>query len=165
MRLFADELGVWAASVRGRWPNKDSLLATLIHQHHAELHRVLSVAFGRFDDPSIPLEHALRTLFTDLLALHQINPDLTRALSPAVLDHSPAAEEMHSHGDDHLGRRLVDILPRHPEVRAGDHPAMAAVLSQTARHLTRWLVHDAPPNLDQTTLLEEVIQLQLRYLR
>ena len=41
---------------------------------------------------------------------------------------------------------------------------MAAVLGQSISQLTRWLVHDPPPGVEQDALLEEVVQLLTRYL-
>ena len=57
------------------------------------------------------------------------------------------------------------LLADHPDVREGDCAAMAAVLGQTTAQLTRWLVHDAPPNADRAALQDEVLELLLRYLR
>ena len=38
-------------------------------------------------------------------------------------------------------------------------------LEQATSHLTRWLVHEAPRDLDRAVLTEEVTQLLLRYLK
>lgn len=65
----------------------------------------------------------------------------------------------------------LDMTPglhhQHPPrgLEQGCHLAMAAVLGQTTAQLTRWMVHDAPPGLDQAALLEEVVQLLTRYLQ
>jgi hypothetical protein len=60
--------------------------------------------------------------------------------------------------------QIAALLAARPEVRPGDHRAMAAVLGQTTSQLTRWLVHDAPDRIDQQSLLEETVQLLTRYL-
>jgi hypothetical protein len=56
------------------------------------------------------------------------------------------------------------LLAARPDVRDGDHLAMAAVLGQTTAQLTRWLVHDPPAGVDHGALVEEVVQLLRRYL-
>ena len=97
------------------------------------------------------------------MALHEENPALTRALSSAVLRESPAADDIHKEDDAQL-RTVTAVLGRRPDVRAGNRAAMAMVLGQATAHLTRWLVHDAPPSHTQA-LLEEMVQLAARFLR
>ena len=160
---IAERSGVSVGSLYQYFPNKDSLLAGLLAQHHAEVHEVIGTALTRLADPATPLDDGLRRLLTELVALHQVNPALTMALSEAVLRESPVADEPHK--DDAVqARRICALLAARPDIRDGDHVAMAAVLGQTTAQLTRWLVHDAPPGVDQATLLEEVVQLLKRYL-
>ncbi len=127
---------------------------------------MVGAALVRIADPATPLEDGLRQLVTDLLAVHEANPALTRALSAAVLRESPAGNKPEQDHDDMAqARRLVSLLTTRPDVRDGDHVAMAAVLGQATAQLTRWVVHDPPPGLDQATLREETLQLLLRYLQ
>jgi hypothetical protein len=74
---------------------------------------------------------------------------------------------VHHKDSDHSveAHRVSVLLASRPDVRAGDCDAMALVLSQTTAQLARWVVHDAPPDADQERLLEEILQLLLRYLR
>jgi AcrR family transcriptional regulator len=162
---IAERAGVSVGSLYQYFPNKDSLLARLLAQHHAEVDRVVATALGRLADPATPLEQGLRRFLVELVTLHQANPDLTKALSAAVLRQSPLADELHK-GEEatHALRQVAALLGARPDVRDGDHLAMAAVLGQTTAQLTRWLVHDAPPQLDLAALLEEVVQLLSRYL-
>jgi AcrR family transcriptional regulator len=155
--------GVSIGSLYQYFPNKDSLLAELLAQHHADVHRVLDRALQRFDDPDVPFRSGIRQLLIDLVALHRANPALTRALSATVLRQSPAADGVHDEDDAHLVQRVAATLARRSDVRAGDHLAMALVLGQIASQLTRWLVHDAPPAVPFQTLLEESVELLSRY--
>jgi len=160
---IAERAGVSVGSLYQYFPNKDSLLAKLLEQHHADVHRVVGAALVRLADPDTPLEEGLRPLLTELVALHEENPALTRALSTAVLRESPAADDIHKEDDAQL-RTVTAVLARRPDVRTGDRTAMAMVLGQATAHLTRWLVHDAPPSHTQA-LLEEMVQLAARFLR
>jgi AcrR family transcriptional regulator len=147
------------------FPNKDSLLASLLEQHHDDVRRVVGAALKRLADPATPLEDGLRWLVQALMQVHQDNPMVTRALSEEVLRESPAAEEPHRHDQGVAqNRRVMALLAARPDVREGDHAAMAAVLVQATGTLTRWLVHDLPAELDRGTLQEEMVQLLSRYL-
>ncbi len=125
---------------------------------------MISVALERLADLETPLEEGLRRLLTDLMQLHQENPALTRALSLSVLRQSPAMDEVHKDDDQEHLLQVVGVLTRRPDVRAGDHRAMALILGQATGQLCRWLVHDAPPVGEPGVLLEEVVQLLTRYI-
>ena len=160
---IAARAGVSVGSLYQYFPNKDSLLAALFERHHADVHRVVSAALLQLADPAVPLDAGLRRLLTDLVGLHHDNPALTKALSTAVIRESSAADDVHKHEDDHI-QPVLALLAARPDVRTGDYGSMALVMGQATAHLTRWLVHDAPPGTDEAVLLEEVVQLLVRYL-
>jgi AcrR family transcriptional regulator len=157
--------GVSVGSLYQYFPNKDSLLAALVEKHHADVHRVVGAALERLADPATPLEAGLRALITELVALHQENPALTRALSTAVLRESPAADHRDRKDGHHETDPVAAILASRPDVRAADHAHMAIVLGQATAHLSRWLVHDPPTHADAAILTEEVVQMLTRYVR
>ncbi|MFW5741081.1 MAG: TetR/AcrR family transcriptional regulator, partial [Myxococcota bacterium] len=148
------------------FPNKDSLLADLLEEHHRQVHEVVGRGLDRLRDHATSLDDAIRSMLTDLLALHRADPALTKALSAATLRESPAAAELDQNtkhaGEHHL---VVRVLASRPDVRRADHAVMAAVLAQTMAQLTRWLAHDAPADMDNTALVEETVQLLVRYLQ
>lgn len=163
---IAERAGVSVGSLYQYFPNKDSLLASLLTQHHAEVHDVVDVAMARLADPREPLEDCLRKLLHDLVGVHRANPTLTQALSPAVMRESTARDELHKIEDDAArARQVVTLLAARPDVREGNHGAMALVLGQTLSSLTPWLVHDAPADADLDMLTEELLQLVVRYLK
>jgi AcrR family transcriptional regulator len=162
---IAERAGVSVGSLYQYFPNKDSLLLALWATHHAEVHAVVEPGLERLADPAVPLEDGIRLLLLELLAVHRRNPALTRALSASVIRESPAAAEHHKDDDgEHRAQQLAALLDTRPDVRHGDHRAMAAVLSQTTSQLTRWLAHDAPARIDPDSLLEETVQLLTRFL-
>lgn len=163
---IAARAGVSVGSLYQYYPNKDSLLAALAARHGEQVHAVVDKALIRLADPTVSLEVILRQLLGDLLAVHRRDPDLTRALSAQVRRPSRALhDDAEDAQDPELLCRLTALLAARPDVRAGDHLAMAAVLAQATAVLTRWLAHDPPPGLDQDVLLEEELQLLLRFLR
>jgi AcrR family transcriptional regulator len=163
---IAHRAGVSVGSLYQYFPNKDSLLVSLMDQHHGDVDVVVDRALTRLADPAHSVEHCLRQLLAELVAVHQANPDLTRALSPDVLRQSPATDALHkAEPDASLSMRVVATLAARPDIRDGDHFAMAAVLGQTISQLTRWLVHSPPPGVDPDTLAEEILQLLVRYLK
>jgi len=163
---IARRAGVSVGSLYQYFPHKDSLLATLQERHRAEVDEVVHGALVRLGNPAVALEDTLRELLGGLVALHRANPALTRALSGSVLSQSAVAEFPHQ-GDSEEGRAraIGRLLAARPDVRHGDPTAMGAVLARTTSQLTRWLVHDAPSSLAQDALLEESVQLLLRFLR
>jgi len=161
---IAGRAGVSVGSLYQYFPNKDSLLLALYQRHHAEVHRVVEAALDRLARRSTPLQAGLRGLMADLAALHRRNPALSRALSLGVLQQSPAFAELDRHDDRDQLQQVVRVLQGRPDVRRGNHLAMALVLGQAAGQLCRWLVHDPPPGAAQGTLLDEVVALLYRYL-
>lgn len=162
---IAERAGVSVGSLYQYFGNKDALLAHLLEQHHTEVHRVVDAALTKLTNPEVPLEDGLRQLLSELVGLHQANPAVTKALSAEVLRQSAAAADLRKDESHRAEARRVGVLLKtRSDVREGDHTAMAAVVGQTTAQLSRWLVHDAPPGMDQAALLEETVQLLLRYL-
>lgn len=162
---IAERAGVSVGSLYQYFSSKDALLARLLADHHAQMHAIITPAVARLADPQVPLEGTIRALFGALVAVHEANPAIARALSEAVLRQSSAIEGAWSEEDEaSQAAVLAEALAGRPDVRRGDFRAMAAVLARTTGQLTRWLVHDAPPGLERAVLLEETVQLVARYL-
>lgn len=164
---IAERAGVSVGSLYQYFPNKDSLLAELLAKHHSEVHGVVERALVALANPSTALDDGIRQMLLELIALHEANPSLTKALSAATLRESPAVQRLEEQKDDHAGQhRLVcAVLAARPDVRDGPHGVMAAVLGQTTAQLTRWLVHDAPTALNRDALIDETVEMLARYLR
>jgi len=163
---IAARAGVSVGSLYQYFPNKDSLLAALWAEHRAEVHPIIDAALARLADPAVPIEDGIRQLLGELLEAHRRNPAVTRALSASVIRESPAAADHEKDEEgEQLGEEICRILVARPDVRDGDHPAMAALLAQTTSQLTRWLAHDPPAGIDPDGLLEETVQLLARFLR
>jgi len=123
-------------------------------------------ALKRFGDHSMGLEDGLRLFLDELYEVHETDPTLTKALSREVMRETDVNNQSHADDEEaaHLNH-LAMLLFNRPDVRDGDSAVLSAIMGQAVSHLTRWLLHDAPPNLDRDALREETVQLLFRYLK
>lgn len=120
----------------------------------------------RFGDHTVGLEDGLRRFLHELNEVHEGNPTLAKALSRDVMRESEVDEKSDTDVDEAAQMdQLAMLLFNRPDVRDGDPAIISAIMGQTISHLTRWVLHDAPPALDQNALREETVQLLLRYLK
>lgn len=162
---IAGRAGVSIGSLYQYFPNKDAILAGLMERHHQDVHRVVAASLPVLSDPDVPMEQGLRHLISGLLELHEADPHVTRALSHRAM--FPAGGG-HHHKLEDAGAEVAGVerlLRNRPDVRDGDHAAMAHILSLAIGTMTRWLVHDAPSDLDRNTLVDETVRLLAGYLR
>jgi AcrR family transcriptional regulator len=162
---IAERAGVSVGSLYQYFDGKDALLARLLADHHEQVHAVVAPALVRLADPARPLDGTIRTLFRELVAVHTAHPTIARALSESVLRQSATLGG--GRPDEHETAQFdatVAALAARGDVRRGDHRVMAALLTNISTQLSRWLVHDAPEALDRAVMLEETVQLIVRYL-
>ena len=163
---IAERAGVSVGSLYQYFPNKDSLIASLHGEHQTKIHRVIEKAFRRFGDHSVSLEDGLGLLLDELNQVHEDNPTLTKALSREVMRESEVGDRAHDDEEEaEKLNQLFTLLFNRPDVRDDNHTIIALIMGQVISHLTRWLQHDAPPDLDQRALREETVQLLVRYLK
>jgi AcrR family transcriptional regulator len=174
---IAERAGVSVGSLYQYFPDKDSLLEALLAGHHQQLEQILRRALADLADDAVSLSDTLHRLLTDLSALHQRQPALTKALSQGVLAQSSLPNKEHE--DDHAQIAvLARLLAQRTDVRRGDYTAMALVLREAIAPLTRWLAHELSTSdsrsdeqsrlprekITQQTAVEEVHLMLLRYL-
>jgi len=162
---IAERAGVSVGSLYQYFDGKDALLARLLADHHEQVHAVVAPALVRLADPAQPLDGTIRTLFRELVAVHTAHPTIARALSESVLRQSATLGDGRpdEHGEAQFDATVAALAAR-GDVRRGDHRVMAALLTNISTQLSRWLVHDAPEALDRAVMLEETVQLIVRYL-
>jgi AcrR family transcriptional regulator len=160
---IAERAGVSIGSLYQYFANKEEILATLMEEHRKDVHVVVGLALDRLEDPSIPIaDAALRGLFDELVHLHREDPVLARVL---------AIEVPHQHGEndhgaksDHLVRWLQRVLEERKDVRVHDPSSAAHVIAISIEALTRWLVHEAPRELDTESTVSEMVTMFTSYL-
>ena len=163
---IAERAGVSVGSLYQYFPNKDSLMASLHKEHQTKIHGVIEKALRRFGDHSVSLEDGLRLLLDDLQQVHEDNPTLTKALSRESMKESEVGERAHDDKEENKKlKQLFTLLFSRPDVRNDNPKIITVIMGQVISHLTRWLQHDAPSDLEQSALREETIQLLVRYLK
>ena len=163
---IAERAGVSVGSLYQYFPNKDSLMASLHKEHQTKIHSVIEKALKRFGDHSVSLEDGLRLLLDELNQVHEENPTLTKALSRESMRESEVGDSVHDDEEEkEKVNQLFKLLFNRPDVRDDNPKIIAVIMGQVISHITRWLQHDAPPDLEQRTLREETIQLLVRYLQ
>ena len=162
---IARRAGVSIGTLYQYFPGKDAILAALLDRHRRAVHDLLSRSLEEIENPSIPIETGLRNLLSRLVAVHEADPRLSRALSQEVA--SPVlARSGVDRGKSALFERLERALAHRGDVRPGADPRlMARILGQALEALSRWLVHDAPPDLAREAAIEEILRLLSLYVR
>lgn len=156
---IAARAGVSVGSLYQYFPNKDALVTALLEDHQKDVRDILDTAMARLAAPDVPLAHALRSFFDDLVDLHAKSPELQRVLGEAAL------HQRHDHADeDRYVRETEKILSARPEVTVED-PFLAAILiSRTVESLTSWLGHEAPSALPRAAFVDECVKMLVGYL-
>jgi AcrR family transcriptional regulator len=155
----AARAGVSIGSLYQYFPNKQALLASLQEEHLARVHPVVERSLDELSDPRVPFVEAMRRMFVGLLALHHdAHPRLQRALGEEVL-RPPHVREQHRRREGEYNARVATILRARPDVQVENPEVAALVLVQATSALSRWLAHDAPPDLDREACVDEAVRL------
>ena len=161
----AKRAGVSIGSLYQYFPNKQAILVSLLEEHLAHVHPVIERSLGELGDPAVPYVEAMHRMFVRLLALHRdANPRLQRALGEEV-PQPPHIKEQRRRREAEYTARVAAILRDRPDVRAYNPEVAARVLVEATSALSRWLAHDAPPDLDQEAYIREAVRLLTAHLQ
>lgn len=145
----ASAAGVSVGTLYEYFPNKEALVAALIHDHLRVTRTLLDgiaadVAKRTEWDP---VEVVVRRFVDALTALHERDPDLHRVLFEQV----PLAPELRD-ATEQVERDLVqlaaDILRQHPDIRVDDPEMIGAIVVYAMEALTHKLVIHPTPGMD-----------------
>jgi AcrR family transcriptional regulator len=161
----AARAGVSIGSLYQYFPGKQAILVALLEDHLEGLRPAIERSLQELADPEIPFAEAMRRLLTGVLEHHRdADPRLQRVLGEEV-PHPPHIRERHRRRESEYVARVAAILRSRPDVRV-EHPEVAAhVLVQATSALSRWLAHDAPPDLDREACIHEAVRLLTAYVR
>lgn len=161
----AARAGVSIGSLYQYFPNKQALLVSLLEKHLAHVHPVIERSLDELSDPAVPYVEAMHRMFVCLLALHRdANPRLQRALGEEA-PQPPHVREQRRRREAGYTARVAAILRDRPDVRAYNPEMAAQVLVEATSALSRWLAHDAPPDLDQEAYIREAVRLLTAHLQ
>jgi AcrR family transcriptional regulator len=155
----AARAGVSIGSLYQYFPNRQSILVALLEQHMSGAHPTIERSLEDMEDTRIPLPEAMRRMFIRLIELHSgADPRLQRALGEEV-PQPPRVREERRRREAEYAARVAVLLRARPDVKTDDPEVAALVLVQAAAALTRWLAHEAPPDLDREAYIEEAVRL------
>jgi AcrR family transcriptional regulator len=155
----AARAGVSIGSLYQYFPNKQALLVSLLEEHMARVHPVIERSLDELSDPAVPYDEAMYRMFVRLLALHRdAHPRLQRALGEDV-PQPPRIREERRRREAEYSARVAAILRERPDVRAYNPEVAAQVLVEATAALSRWLAHEAPPDLDREAYVREAVRL------
>ena len=159
---LAARAGVSVGSLYQYFPNKDAILTTLLARHLEAVHDTVSAALPVLADPAVPLRTGVRRLLEGLRALHDADPRLARAVEQQAgqMPSVPTGLAAHRHG---TVDRIASILGGRPDVRAGNHALMAALLGEMAEAVSGLFVHGPREAFRREELLDEAVEALARY--
>jgi AcrR family transcriptional regulator len=161
----AARAGVSIGSLYQYFPNKQAILVALLEDHLEGLRPVIERSLEQLADPKVPFAEAMRRMFAGLLELHHdADSRLQRVLGEEV-PHPPHIRERHRQREGEYVARVAAILRARPDVQAKNPKVAAHVLVQATSALSRWLAHDAPPDLDREAYIHEAVRLLTAYVR
>jgi AcrR family transcriptional regulator len=137
---IAAHSGVAIGSLYQYFPNKDSILASLVERHRADVGAVIEDSLATLADDGVTFRRGIARLLEQLLAVHDANPTLSRA----VEEHTAQVPRLPRSLTDYESVHLVElerILRTRPDVRRGDYALMAQILFQMAEVVSAWLAH------------------------
>jgi tRNA-Thr(GGU) m(6)t(6)A37 methyltransferase TsaA len=150
---IAARAGVSIGSLYQYFSDKEAILARLLEEHYQYVHAVVDQVLPILKDPGVPIADGLHRLFSDLIALHERDPKLARALSSEVPHHHPA-----DHERDYVAL-IEELLLSRPDVTVADLQTAAPIVVTVIQGLTRWLAHEAPPELDRQRFIDETVTM------
>jgi AcrR family transcriptional regulator len=157
---IAERAGVSVGSLYQYFPNKESILHSLLEKHHRDIHEVVEQALEQLTDPRLSVADGLRCLFDDLIRLHHEDPVVSRVLSTAVpLEPDPSAQHP---GHDHDA--LVRLLAGRPDVDVSDLATAARIVEISVGALTKWMVHEAPAGTNLDAFVDHSVAMIAGYL-
>jgi AcrR family transcriptional regulator len=156
----AKRAGVSVGSLYQYFPNKASILGSLIERHVAEVEPAIDGSLNELADTTIPYAVALRRLFTRLLELHRAHPHLHDLL---IGDAPADVVALRREREQEYVARTAAIFRARPDIKVKNVLAAAQVTVLTAEALSHFLVHSAPPELDREAFVDEAVRLLASY--
>lgn len=158
---IARRAGVSIGSLYQYFSDKDSIVLSLVEEHRRDIHVLVAEGLDTLRQPDIPLRTGLTSLIERLARYRAGDPALQRFLGQ--VDHLPGVADGPDADDDFV-RIVEQILRERPEVRIADPRLGAWIVSRTVESISRWLVHEAPPDLDEKRFIAEVVSMIGGYL-
>lgn len=157
----AEVAGVSVGSLYQYFPNKESLLVTLMERHLGEMMAVFDEKFEELE--SVKLEDAVHSLVEAAVWAHAVDPELHRAFVEQVprVGDLGAIREIETRIEEGLRGYLKS---REEELEPGDVRLAAFLVFRTVEATTHAAVLDHPAYLEDDRLIDELTTLVVGYL-
>ncbi len=160
---IAERAGVSIGSLYQYYPNKNALLVMLLEQHILHAGPVIEEAIKKLTQTDRDLEQRIRGLFEQVVALHDMAPDIHRMLFEEV-PKPPSIQELSLQSEKRMAKLTEEVLR---EVVGEERPNLdmtAIVLVQTSEALAHWLAIRAPDSLERERFIDESAKMMVRYI-
>lgn len=160
--VVATRAGVSIGTLYQYFPNKESLVAALVHNHVEDIKSTLQKALA--DSMDAPLESGLRAMVHAGVEAHRIDPALHKVLFEQVPRDQILGGAFDASGD--IQTIIEDFIRRKaPDMRRARVRMVAMVLETTVEALTHRAVVEAPDWLRSGDIENEAIDLLGPYLK
>ncbi len=153
--------GVSIGSLYQYFPSKEALVAALMERHFDEIRALFEEEAQRL--AGVPLEVAVRAIIKRTIEAHQIDPILHQALEQV-----PRIGLLQKFDDvQERGRTLVHqyLLVSHESLRPKDLEIAADLIASLIEMVSHGAVLRHPNRLKDGVLVDETVDLILRYLK
>ncbi len=157
---IAEVAGVSVGSLYQYFPNKQALVAALIHEHCQKMLAMLGGAAGSMVDA--PLPFAVRSFVRSMLAAHAVEPELHRVLVHHAMQFGVGMVREFEQRCLEMVRAYLELRVR--EIVPRDLRTASFVLVTAVEAITHRAVLERPEELRSKALEDEICALVLRYL-
>jgi AcrR family transcriptional regulator len=156
--LIARRAGVSVGSLYQYFGNKEAIYAALLDEHVAVMRARGEQALAVMADPHRPFAASLREVLLGMVAAHDDQPDLMRAVELELGLVFPHLQKTAEEGDD-LAARIAAIIADRPDCRAADPEVAGRLVLICCQEVTRWLVHRAPGDVVPDPYVDGVVRM------
>jgi len=159
---IARRAGISVGSLYQYFPSKDAILMALLERHLRAVEATIRGCLPDLANDRVPLRRAVRGLLGRLVAVHEANPALSRAVEQPAGE-MPKIPEAYRLYLETFVSELESLLRRRRDVRRADPALMAHLLYAAAEALTGWLAHGPSGRFERSAALRESVELLCRY--
>lgn len=140
---IARRAGVSVGSLYQYFDDKESVFRAVVRRHHDEMMPLIRSALAEMVEPGKDTVAVTLDLMRQMARANVRNPRLMVAIESELgwLEHETDDSQL-------LIGQVSEILSNRTKLPAEELPVTAQLMVVTVAHLSRWLVHGKPPELD-----------------
>jgi AcrR family transcriptional regulator len=140
---IARRAGISVGSLYQYFDDKEAVYRAVVARHHDEMLPMIRTAVKQMAEPGNDLVTVTLALMQQMAHTNAKNPQLMFALEHELgwLEHEPD-------NDAPRHEQILELVQAHTALPSKETAVIAQLLTITVSHLSRWLVHGKPPQLD-----------------